>query len=452
MSDIYQLSASEALRAMAASEFTAEEYATACLARIDAVEETVGAWEFLDRDYLMEQARDADRYRQTGRALGALHGIPVGVKDIIDTQDMPTQLGTPLHANRTPGHDAHLISRLREAGAVIAGKTVTTELAVYAPGKTTNPHNAEHTPGGSSSGSAAAVAAGMVPLALGTQTNGSVIRPASYCGVYGFKPTFGAISRHGVLQVAPSLDQVGVFSRDLEDIALFTEVLAGYDVQDTSTRARARPAFRAGLNEPLPLPPRLAMVRTPVWDQADADTREAFSELFDHFGERIHEVELPESFAAAHAALQVIMESELALNFAREYTHGAEQLSDTLRGMIEAGQRHTAVEYQRARGTITELNRQLDVVLYDYDALVTPATTGEAPHGLTSTGSPVFCTIWSLLGVPALSLPLLRGSHDLPMGVQLVGARDDDVRLLRVARWINQEVNGDGKSVTTAAA
>jgi Asp-tRNA(Asn)/Glu-tRNA(Gln) amidotransferase A subunit family amidase len=292
----------------------------------------------------------------------------------------------------------------------------------------------------------------MVPLALGTQTNGSVIRPASYCGVYGFKPTFGAISRHGVLRVAPSLDQVGVFSRDLEDIALFTEVLAGYDVQDTSTRARARPAFRAGLNEPLPLPPRLAMVRTPVWDQADADTREAFSELFDHFGERIHEVELPESFAAAHAALQVIMESELALNFAREYTHGAEQLSDTLRGMIEAGQRHTAVEYQRARGTITELNRQLDVVLYDYDALVTPATTGEAPHGLTSTGSPVFCTIWSLLGVPALSLPLLRGSHDLPMGVQLVGARDDDVRLLRVARWINQEVNGDGKSVTTAAA
>ena len=434
--NLHLLSAVEAAEAMRAGEITSEELVRACLDHISGIEERIGAWTYLDPDHALKQAREADQVLQKGKGIGPLNGIPVGVKDIFDTRDMPTEDGTVLHAGRQPDADATAVALLREAGAIILGKTVTTELAVYAPGKTRNPHDPECTPGGSSSGSAAAVAARMVPLAIGTQTNGSVIRPASYCGVYGFKPTYGRISRHFVLQQSRPLDQIGVFARAIEDIALIAEQLMAFDDRDPDTQLRARPKLVKTLAEEPPLPPRLAFVKTPVWDQAEADTKEAFAELIAHLGENVVEVELPVIFNDAVEQHRTIMEADLARSFEREYARGKDKLSAILLEMIERGQKVLAVDYNHAVSQIPILNRTLDTTFEWYDAILTPATTGEASVGLESTGSPIFCTIWSLCGMPAITLPILQGAHGMPLGVQLVGPRGDDARLLRTARWL----------------
>jgi Asp-tRNA(Asn)/Glu-tRNA(Gln) amidotransferase A subunit family amidase len=432
--NIARMNAVEAAGAIRAGRITSEALVSACLDRIAALEERVGAWAFLDPGHALKQAREADRARREGKALGPLHGVPVGVKDIFDTKDMPTEYGTVLHAGRRPAEDAAAVSLLREAGAVILGKTVTTELGVYSPGKTRNPHDPERTPGGSSSGSAAAVAAFMAPLAIGTQSNGSVIRPASYCGVYGFKPSHGLISRHGVLRQSRPLDQVGVFARTIEDAALVAEQLMAFDARDPDTRPRARPPLVATLADETPVRPRLAFVKTPVWDQADRDTREAFAELVARLGEDVVEFGLPEMFRDAVGLHRTIMEADLAGSFEREYALGKERLSPILREMIERGRMVPTVEYDRALGRVPVLNRALDKVFERHEAIITPAATGEAPVGLESTGSPIFCTIWTLCGMPAITLPVLRGAHGMPMGVQLVGAKDGDARLLRTAR------------------
>lgn len=436
MTDLTQMSAAEAAEAIRAGRIASEELVRACLDRVKDLEETVGAWAYLDPEYALNQARARDLERKEGRPLGPLHGIPVGVKDIFDTVDMPTEDGTVLHAGRQPTEDATAVALLRAAGAIIMGKTVTTELAVYAPGKTRNPHDPERTPGGSSSGSAATVAACMVPLAIGTQTNGSVIRPASYCGVYGYKPTHGLISRHRVLQQSRPLDQVGVFARTIEDAALIAEQLMSFDEHDPDTRPRARPTLVKTVAEEPPFPPRLAFVKSPVWHQAEEDTKAAFAELVEHLGENVEETQLPEVFTDAIAWHRTIMEADLARSFEREYAHGRDKLSSTLREMIERGQQVLAVDYNRAVGQIPALYRMLDGIFEWHDAILTPATTGEAPLGLGSTGSPIFCTIWTLCGMPAVSVPLLQGAHGMPMGVQLVAARGDDARLLRTARWL----------------
>ena len=438
--ELYELSALEAVRLIREGQLTSEDLVRACLERNEQLESAVQAWAFLDREHALKQARTADEAQRAGRPLGALHGLPVGVKDIFDTADMPTENGTVLHAGRQPETDAHVVSLLREAGAVTMGKTVTTELAVYAPGKTKNPHDPERTPGGSSSGSAAAVAAQMVPLAVGSQTNGSTIRPAAYCGVVGFKPTYGLISRTGVLHQSWHLDQVGVFARSVEDAALLAEELMAYDEDDPAMRLHAHAKLlETALQEP-PLAPELAFVKTPVWDQAEADTQEAFAELVEHLGECVKEIELPQPFVHAHTWHRIIMESDLALSFAREYTEGKDKLSATLIEMIERGRKALAMEYNHSVNQIRGLNELLEEVFDSYDAILTPATTGVAPHGLESTGSPVFCTIWTLCGTPAITLPLLQGSDDMPIGLQLVGPRGDDARLLRTARWLTQAV------------
>ena len=441
--DITLISATEAAAAMRAGEITSEELVRACLERIAAIEDGIGAWAYLDADHALKQACEADRIQQDGQTLGPLHGIPVGVKDIFDTGDMPTEDGTVLHAGRQPQEDATAVALLREAGAVILGKTVTTELAVYAPGKTRNPHDLERTPGGSSSGSAAAVAAGMVPLAIGTQTNGSVIRPASYCGVYGYKPSYGRISRHRVLQQSRPLDQVGVFARTIEDAALIAESIMAFDERDPDTQMRARPKLVETLAAEPPFNPRLAFVKTPVWDQAETDTKEAVSELVAHLGENVGEVDLSDLFNGAVEQHRTIMEADLARSFEQEYASGKDKLSSILREMIERGQKVLAVDYNRAVSRIPEFNRALDKVFDWHDAILTPATTGEAPVGLESTGSPIFCTIWTLCGMPAITLPILQGSHGLPVGVQLVGSKGDDARLLRTARWLVSNLAGD---------
>ena len=321
------------------------------------------------------------------------------------------------------------------------GKTVTTEFAYFAPGKTRNPHNPDHTPGGSSSGSAAAVAAEMVPLALGSQTNGSTIRPAAFCGVVGFKPTHGLISRHGVLTLSRTLDHVGLFARSIEDIALLATQLAGYDEPDPDTRPRARIPFVEVAAEEPPLPPMFALVKTPYWDRVDEDTKEGFAELIQSLGGQVEEIELFPSATDAWEWHQTIMEAEMAANLEREWEKGRNRLSEALRLQLERGREVRVVDYQRALSRVGPMYESF-VELFEqrYDAIITPAAPGTAPKGLASTGDPSFCTLWTLCGMPALSLPLLQSTEGLPIGIQLVGPRDGDARLLRTARWLASRV------------
>lgn len=436
-----EMTATAAGEAIRRGELTSERLVAACLERIAEVESRVGAWTWLDPDRALAQARAADALQRSGADLGALHGIPVGIKDIFDTADMPTENGTVLHAGRRPGEDATAVALLRGAGAVIMGKTVTAELAVYAPGKTTNPHDLRRTPGGSSSGSAAAVAANMVPLAIGTQTNGSVLRPASYCGVYGFKPSHGSISRHGVLKQSLALDHVGVFARSADDIALIARELFVHDGKDPDVSPQVNLAledwrFAQGRQ------PRIAFVKTPQWPQASVAAQDAFLTLAAQWGGFVREVELPAQFASAVDWHRTIMESDLASSFAADYGSGKERLSPTLREMIERGQRHLAVDYSRARDGMAVLRLALAGLFSQWDAVLTPATQGVAPLGLELTGSPMFCTIWTLCGVPAINLPILRGEDGMPLGAQLVAAKGDDANLLRVAKWLVQRHEG----------
>ncbi|MEO9148090.1 MAG: amidase, partial [Burkholderiaceae bacterium] len=313
------LSATEAVARMTAGEISAVDYANALLARVDEVEGQVLAWAHLDRNYLIAQAEQGDERHAAGQPHGALSSLPIGLKDIIDATGLPTEDGTVLHAGRRPRQDAQLVQRLRAAGGIVMGKTVTTELATYAPGKTRNPHDPQHTPGGSSSGSAAAVAAGMVPLAIGTQTNGSVIRPASFCGVYGFKPSAGLIGRTGVLTQSPPLDAIGVFGRTLDDVALLADVLAGFDANDSLTRMAATPKLLETARSAAPFPPSLAWVATPFWDRIAPDAQAAFTELVELLGDRIAPFELPANAADAVQWHKTVMEADIAGSFAAEY-------------------------------------------------------------------------------------------------------------------------------------
>ena len=436
-----QLGGAAAARAIAEGAFSSEQLVQACLARIREAEPLVQAWQFLDEEHALGQARARDAERAQGLPVGPLHGVPVGVKDIIDTADMPTENGTLLHAGRMPRKDAAVVTLLRGAGAVIMGKTVTTELAAtYAPGKTRHPLDATRTPGGSSSGSAAAVAAGMVPLAIGTQTNGSVIRPAAFCGVFGFKPTHGLIPRSGILRLSPTLDCVGLFARSIEDIALLAEQMMGYDEGDSATRPSPRAALsRTAASEP-PVTPRIGFVKTPVWERSDEATREAFAELVEALGTQCEEVELEPALIEAWDWHRSIMEAEMAANLDLEWTLGRDKLSPLLQQHLARGRALTALDYQKALtqvpglvASFTEMHEQR------FDAFITPAAPGVAPPA-ESTGDPSFCTLWTLCGMPALSLPLMTGPGNLPLGVQLVAARGMDARLLRTARWLQSHL------------
>jgi Asp-tRNA(Asn)/Glu-tRNA(Gln) amidotransferase A subunit family amidase len=442
ITDLAWLTAADAARRIADGEITSEMLVRACLDRIAEREDTVKAWAHIDADYALAQARERDAWRAEGRSTGPLHGVPVGIKDIIDTADMPTENGTPIHAGRTPGDDAALVSALRDAGAIIMGKTVTTELAVMTPNKTHNPVNPEHTPGGSSSGSAAAVADGMVPLAIGTQTGGSVIRPAAFCGAVGFKPTFGLISRTGVLSQAPSLDTIGPMGRSVEDVALLADCLTAYDARDRFMWQRSRPRLRATALSDVPVAPVFAFVKSPVWDQGEPAMKEAFAELTGVLGDMCDEVELPPVFDNARDWHLCVQNSDIAKNYGPLLDRYPGQISEGLVARIEEGRKFTAVEYSTAREFQDILNGGLDEVFERYDAILTPATPGPAPKGLESTGNPVFNAMWTYLGVPAVTLPLLE-VDGLPLGVQLIGRRRDDGRLLRTARWLVEHLSSE---------
>ena len=437
LTNLHLLSASEAARLIRDGIISSEQFVEACLGRIRDIDPQVEAWAFLDPDHALAQARAADVLRLSGQPIGPLHGVPVAIKDIFDTADMPTEYGSPIYAGRTPSRDATVVSMLRAAGAVILGKTVTTEFAYFFPGKTRNPHNPEHTPGGSSSGSAAAVGANMVPLAIGSQTNGSTIRPAAYCGVVGFKPTYGLISRHRAFALSRTLDHVGLFACSIDDIALLAEQLTGFDEHDPDTRPRARIPFVEVAGEDPPLPPMFAFIKTPIWERADDDTKEGFAELIEHLGGQAEEVELFPSALDAWQLHQKIMSAEMAVNLEREWEKSRDRLSAQLRLQIERGREVRAVEYQQALRQIAPIYESF-VELFEqrYDAILTPAAPSAAPKGLDATGDPSMCTLWTLCGMPCVTLPLLQSADGLPIGVQLVGPRDGDARLLRTARWL----------------
>ncbi|MGE3150330.1 MAG: amidase [Pseudorhodoplanes sp.] len=439
------LSATQAAARIASGAMSAADYVRACLDRIAATEPEIGAFAHLDPDHAMAQARRRDEERAAGRALGPLHGIPVAIKDIIDTADYPTECGSPVFAGRRPLADAGVVERLRGAGAVILGKTVTTEFAYFHPGKTRNPHDVTRTPGGSSSGSAAAVAAGMVPLAIGSQTNGSLIRPGSFCGVHVIKPTHGLVSRAGVLTLSPTLDHIGPFARSIDDLALVLDVIAGHDPRDPDTRALAAARFHAIATEDFPVAPRFAFVRTPVWDKADASTRAAFEDLAARLGEFCMPVDLPDRFAGAWEARRALMTAEMAHHLGAMVDRAGDQASKTLRAVIADGRKVSGTAYLAARDEAKALAGWFDGVFAEYSALITPATVGVAPKGLESTGDPLFCSLWTLTGLPAVSLPLLEGEDGLPLGVQVVGARNDDARLLRHANWLSRTIKKSGR-------
>jgi Asp-tRNA(Asn)/Glu-tRNA(Gln) amidotransferase A subunit family amidase len=429
--DLINLTATQAAAEIASGALSAESYARACLARIDALDGEIKAFVHLDREHVLPQARALDARRIEGHPLGPLHGVPVAIKDIIDTADYPTELGSPLAAGRRPEHDATVVARLRAAGAVIIGKAVTTEFAYFHPGPTRNPHDRTRTPGGSSSGSAAAVAAHMVPLALGTQTNGSVIRPAAFCGVFAIKPSHGLVSRAGVLPLSRTLDHVGPFARSLPDLALALDVIAGHDPADPDSRPFASPDFRAVQAGSPPAIPHFAFVRTPVWDKAEVETKAAFEELIAALGDAVTAVDLSPSFAQAWDTHRTIMATEMAHNLAPVIGRG--EPSEVLGRLIAEGKRVSAVDYLAALAAAPRYAAILADILNEYDAIITPAAPGVAPRRLDITGDPAFCTLWTLTGLPALSLPLLAGEGGLPIAVQLIGAPSRDARLLRTA-------------------
>ena len=393
----------------------------------------------LDEQVIRLQAAHRQAERTSGEPPGRLYGVPVAVKDIIDTVDFPTAFGSPIHEGRYAVADATIVRRLRDAGAVIFGKTVTTEFATFHPGPTRNPHDPQRTPGGSSSGSAAAVAAGVVPLALGTQTNGSVLRPASFCGVYGFKPSLGLLPRTGIFEQSPTLDQPGLFARDIEDLALATEVMSGDDGFDPSTRAQPPRQLLKVCREEPPVTPRLCFVRTPWWEQVDPEAREAFDAFVELMEGVVVRVDLPDVVRQAVQWHHCVNEVELAFALQREYRHHAEGLSEALRQRVARGMQTPAVDYLAARDRIPHVAGAFDSYFEHFDAILSPAALGPAPLGLASTGDPIMQTVWTFAGLPALSMPLLNLSGNLPLGVQAVGPLFNDGRLLRTCRWLVRE-------------
>jgi len=443
-STLIELTAVEARDRMARGDITSEAYTQACLDQIASRDADVEAWAYLDPAQALEQARALDKQRASGAGMGSLHGLPVGIKDIIDTADMPTQNGCKIFEGYQPEKDATCVAILRAAGAVILGKTVTTELANTTPNKTKNPHNPGHTPGGSSSGSAAGVAAKMIPLALGTQTGGSVIRPGSFCGIHALKPTLGLISRTGVTLQSHTLDTVGVYGRSLADLAMITDVLSQFDPSDAVSYERGRPSISHVLAAGTAGTPRLGFFRSPAWEFAEPAAKAALETFVKSLGAAVQDVAIPEmdNVIERHAH---IMGAENSGYYGPLAERNPEGLSAKLRERLAEGAKVSAGDYVRAVAARDGLYRAVERTLDEVSALITLPSCGPAPKGLGSTGNPVFNGMWTYLGAPCVTLPLMT-VDGMPCGVQLIGKRRDEGRLLAVARWVEAQVADHGVS------
>ena len=423
---LYQLQAWQAAALLARRELSAVDLVRACLDRIAEREPQVQAFVRLDADAALDAARALD----AGPLRGLLHGLPFGVKDLFDTADLSTGYGSPIYAGHQPLADAAAVALCREAGAVLLGKTVTTELANMLPGVTRNPHNPAHTPGGSSSGSAAAVADGMLPLALGTQTAGSLIRPAAFCGVVGYKPSHNRVPKAGVKSLSETLDTIGGFARSVRDVALLGAVLTG----------DARLADPAAFEQAAA--PRIGLCQTPDWAQADSDTQAAWSQAEKVLPGHSTPLALLPALSGLVAVQKAVQAFETARSLSHERLHHIDKLSAPLRALIADGLAISGEAHARNLQATAEARQQVQALFGPYDVILAPSSIGEAPVGLDGTGDPLFCRGWTLLGLPCVHLPFARGHNGLPVGLQLIGAFGDDHRLLAAAHWVHQRLAG----------
>ena len=426
MTPANERSATQARVAMERGEFSACDLLAACLDRIDTRDGWVKAWRYLDDEGAVATAKDMDRRSAESLVLnGPLYGLPLGIKDIIDTADMSTTYGSAAYPSNQTTHDAACVSLVRAAGGIPLGKTVTTEFAYFEPGNTTNPHNPDHTPGGSSSGSAAAVADFMVPLAFGTQTGGSVIRPASYCGVVGYKATYGALPMYGVKALAHDLDTLGWFCREVADIDLMRAALIGAPI---GVEARQ---------------PRIGLCRTHEWEQADPDSQAAVlnaARSLETAGAKVCDVHLPTMFADLTSWQKIVMAQNAARDLSFEYNQLRDRLSSHVVDLIEQGLSVDFKNYQAALAAATNGRFALGEIFQGVDVLLCPSAPGEAPEGLESTGDPIHNRMWTLLGNPCINLPGHLGAHGLPVGVQAVGAMGSDENLIGFCKWMERKI------------
>ena len=438
MIDITSLSATELVGKLRTGDISSVDLCKTYIKRIDKYEKDVKAWAFFDKKVLLEKAEEADDYRKSGKPIGLLHGLPVAVKDIVGTLDMPTECGTVFRKKMSSSQDSEVVNLLKTAGAIIMGKTETAELAYIHPAKTRNPHDYTRTPGGSSSGSAAAIAAHMTHLSIGSQTGGSIIRPASYCGVVGYKPSYGLISRSGVLKTSEKLDTIGVFGKTVEDVALLAKTLIKKDLYDPATIHFAADDMLEVCKKGPIFEPKFIFYKTDKWKNIDKESQKAFEFLIKNFKKNIEVFDTPSYFKDIPRYHQIIHETDLANNFQVYYKKDKNKLSKEMRDAIGRGMKYSAKEYTDAIDFMKQSYESYKEVFEDYHGVITPSSSGVADKGLTSTGSADFQKIWTYLGLPTISLPLLTGENNLPLGVQLVGNKLDDLRFLGTANWLQK--------------
>ena len=441
MINIFELKVEELVAKIKDSQITSVEICQKYIERINKFEKDVKAWAHFDKKLLLEKAAEADDYRRSGKPIGSLHGIPIAIKDIVGTIDMPTECGTVIRKGKSYSQNAEIIDLLLAEGAIIMGKTATSELAYLGPPKTTNPHDHSRTPGGSSSGSAASVASFMAPLSIGSQTGGSVIRPASYCGVVGYKPTYGLISRNGVLKTSEKLDHIGVFGRSVEDVALLAKVLIKKDKFDSATVYYSADSMLEETKKGPLFEPKFIFYKTDHWKIVEKKSREAFDYFIKSFKKNIEVFDTPSYFKDIHKYHQIIHETDLANNFGTYYKKYKKKLSKYMQDAITKGNKHSAKDYAEAIDFMKRSYESYEEVFEDYHGVLSPSSPGVALKGLKSTGTAEFNKVWSYLGTPCISLPLLQGENNMPLGVQLIGAKYDDHRFLGIANWLEKECN-----------
>ena len=439
MTDIFSLSLEQLALKIKDAQLSSVEVCEKYIERINKFEKDVKAWAHFDKKVLLEKANEADENRRSGKPVGPLHGVPIAVKDIVGTVDMPTECGTVIRKGKSYSQNAEIIDLLHSSGALVMGKTATSELAYLGPPATTNPYDKTRTPGGSSSGSAASVASFMAPASIGSQTGGSIIRPASYCGVVGYKPSYGLISRNGVLQTSYSLDHIGMFGRKVEDVALLAKALIKKDRYDPATIHYSTENI---LNETKKGPifdPKFIFYKTNHWKIIDKKSREVFEYFIKSFKKNIEIFDTPSYFKDIHKYHQIIHETDLANNFSIYFTKFKKKLSKYMQDAILKGNKHSGKEYAEAIDFMKRSYESYQEVFEDYHGVLSPSSPGVAPKGLKSTGSAEFNKVWSYLGTPCISLPLLEGENNLPLGVQLIGDKFDDHRFLGVANWLEKQ-------------